>query len=60
MSVPLEYPYTHRNIMPKFIFGFENFLICVENWRRVMETSVHPYTFWNKLNLGWGDIYGPL
>jgi hypothetical protein len=43
--------------MTEFIFGFENFLISVENWSLILKTSVHPNHFWNVLNLGWKDMY---
>ena len=44
----------------EFIFGFENILICSENWFDIMTKPIHPDHFCNVLNLGWKDMYVPL
>ena len=46
--------------MPEFIFGFENFIVCMENWSDIMNAPIHSNHFWNVLNLGWKDMYDPL
>jgi hypothetical protein len=51
---------------PEFFFGFESFLICLEEWVYVMRPSPYDYTkifsnnFWNKLNLGYHDMNDPV